>query len=309
MSLWIRISVKIPVIASLILLTTCILVVPAPASVVGETLVYSTDFSADPGWSTNNPATNYYDPAKGMFHYLMRDGSGAYVNVRVPYQGESFTLSFDILPERTDYQASVKFGLGDNDQVTVQRLTMFTEFQNSPYGRLIWIRSIDLQNQRREASSYYLSYGGPTVQFSDGTWYHVAMDYRTDLRSLTISVIRRNDSRSVWYYTLDNVAIFPTMNRIYLSKIGDSTNPNAVAEGYIDNVAFSIITPPATELQPGLQGTPGAPLSPGGTEGQTMTFGERVSATAKPVPIGIPVTIFALLVSLICAGAGRAWRR
>jgi hypothetical protein len=306
MCLWTRISVKIPIIASLILLATCILVIPAPASVVGETPVYSTDFSTDPGWSTNNPATNYYDPAKGMFHYLMRDGSGAYVNVKVPYHGESFTLSFDILPERTDFQASVKFGLGDNDQVTVQRLTMFTEFQNSPYGRLIWIRSIDLANQRREASSYYLSYGGPTVQFSDGTWYHVAMDYRTDLRSLTLSVIRRNDSQSVWYYTLDNVAIFPTMNRIYMSKIGDSTNPNAIAEGYLDNVAFSIISPPAPEQRPSQQFTPGTPASPAGTETQSMTFGERASATARPVPLGIPSTILALAASVTCAGIWRA---
>jgi hypothetical protein len=306
MSLWTRISGRIPVIASLILLATGIFVIPAPASVVGETLVYSTDFSTDPVWSTNNPATNYYDAEKGMFHYLMRDGSGAYVNVKVPYHGESFTLSFDILPERTDFQASVKFGLGDDDQVTVQRLTMFTEFQNSPYGRLIWIRSIDLANQRREASSYSLSYGGPTVQYSDGTWYHVAMDYRTDLRSLTLSVIRRNDSQSIWYYTLDNVAIFPTMNRIYLSKIGDSTNPNAIAEGYIDNVAFSIISPPGAEQQGNRQVTPGTPLSPASTEPQSMTPSGQASPAGNAVPLGIGSAILALAASVICAGIGRA---
>ena len=306
MSFWNRTSISIPIIASFILLTACMLVIPAPASVVGESLVYSTEFSTDPSWSTNNPATNYYDAEKGMFHYLMRDGSGAYVNVKVPYHGESFTLSFDILPERTDFQASVKFGLGDDDQVTVQRLTMFTEFQNSPYGRLIWIRSIDLANQRREASSYYLSYGGPTVQYSDGTWYHVAMDYRTDLRSLTLSVIRRNDSQSVWYYTLDNVAIFPTMNRIYLSKIGDSTNPNAIAEGYIDNVAFSIISPPGAEQQGNQQVTPGTPLSPAGTEPQSMTPSGQASPAGNAVPLGIGSAILALAASVICAGIGRA---
>jgi len=277
------------------------LITPAPASVVGETLVYSTDFSTDPGWSTNNPATNYYDAEKGMFHYLMRDGSGAYVNVRIPYYGESFTLSFDILPERTDFQASVKFGLGDNDQVTVQRLTMFAEFQNSPYGRLIWIRSIDLANQRREASSYYLSYGGPTAQFSDGTWYHVIMDYRTDLRSLTLSVTRRNDSQPVWHYTLDNVAIFPTMNRIYMSKIGDSTNPNAIAEGYLDNVAFSIISPPVSGQPAAPQVTSGTPGSPADTE-QRSSAPDQASPTAKPVPLGIGAAILALAAVVVCAG-------
>jgi hypothetical protein len=305
MSSGIRASFRRQILVYLILLALCILILPAPAYGAGESLVYSTDFSTDPGWSTNNPATNYYDAEKGMFHYLMRDGSGAYVNLRVPYHGESFSLSFDILPERTDFQSSVKFGLGDDDQVTVRRLTMFVEFQNSPYGRLIWIRSIDLDNQRREASSYYLSYGGPTVQFTDGTWYHVVMDYRVDLRSLTLSVTRRNDSQPVWHYTVDKVSIFPTMNRIYMSKIGDSTNPNAIAEGSIDNVAFSIISPPGTGQPGGQQSEPGTPLSPAGTGQHSMTPPEQASPTAKPVPLLIPSTLSALAVSIICAGIGR----
>jgi hypothetical protein len=300
-----RASTRRPILVYLILLALGILTLPAPAFGAGETLVYSTDLSTDPGWSTNNPATNYYDAEKGMFHYLMRDGSGAYVNVRIPYHGESFTLAFDILPERTDFQSSVKFGLGDDDQVTVQRLTMFAEFQNSPYGRLIWIRSIDLSNQRREASSYYLSYGGPTVQFTDGTWYHVAMDYRVDTRSLTLSVTRRNDSLPVWHYTLDTVSIFPTMNRIYMSKIGDSTNPNAIAEGYIDNVTFSVIGPAKTQQPAGQQSPLVTSQPPAGTEGQSMAPPEQTSPTAKPVPLRIPSTIGALAVFVICAGIGR----
>ena len=287
--------------AVLVLLACCVLVLPSQAAVVQGNLVYSTDFSTDPGWSTNNPATNYYDPAQKAFHYIMRDGSGAYVNVPVPYEGQSFTLAFDILPVRTDYQASVKFGLGDNDQVTQERLTMFTEFQNSPYGRLIWIRSIDLMNQRREASSYYLSYGGPTVQFSDGTWYHCVMDYRVETRSLTLSVIRRNDSAPVWQYTLDKVSIFPTMNRIYMSKIGDSTNPNAIAEGFIDNVAFSVFEPAATPGQGEQQASPATTSVPA-TTGQSP-------AMTTPAPLPVPVVLGAILLAVTGAGIRRQGRR
>jgi hypothetical protein len=186
---------------------------------------------------------------------------------------------------------------------------MFAEFENGPYGRLIWIRSIDLSNQRREASSYYLSYGGPTVQFLDGTWYHVIMDYRVDARTLTLSVTRRNDSMPVWQYTLGEVSIFPTMNRIYMSKIGDSTNPSAIAEGYVDNVAFSIITAPGTGQPAGQVSAPVTSPSPLGTELQSTAPPEQASATAKPVPLGIPSTILALAASLVCAGIGRAGRR
>jgi hypothetical protein len=258
--------------------------------------VYSTDFSTDPGWSTNNPGTNYWDRDRGMWHYLMRDGSGAYVNVKVPYHGESFTLSFDILPERTEYQSSVKFGLGDDDQVSVERLTMLTEFENGPHGRLIWIRSIDGQNQRREASSYYLSYGGPTVQFTDGIWYHVTMDYRLDTRSLTLSVTRRNDSRPIWHYSLDSLSVFPTMNRIYMSKIGDSANPSAIAEGYIDNVAFSLVFPEGVAQPPGSDSTP---LPSGPAQGKT---GESAASTLRPVSLSLLPVLCALAISVLSKG-------
>ena len=274
----------------LVLMACCALIIPTHAA--QAILVYSTDFSTDPHWATNNPATNYYDREKGMYHYLMQTGTNAFVNVLVPYSGESFTLSFDILPERTDYQASVNFGLGE-DQILNQRLTMFTEFENGSYGRIIWIRGIDLMNQRREASSYFLSYGGPTVQFSDGIWYHVVMDYRVESHSLSLSVSRRNDSRPVWDYTLDNMSDFPSMNRISMSKVGGAGNPSAIAEGYIDNVAFSIIVPTGTpqlgtEQQPALATSPPAGVpSP------------RIPLTALPV-------IGALIMAILCTRAVRA---
>jgi len=298
------------------LLAGCLLVPAARASVDAGTLVYSTDFTTDPHWSTNNPATNYWNSSLGMFHYLMRDGSGAYVNVKVPYHGESFTLAFDILPERTEYQSSVKFGLGDDDQVTQERLTMFTEFVNGPYGRLIWIRSINNLNERREASSYYLSYGGPTVQFSDGTWYHVVMDYRLETRSLTLSVTRRNDSSPVWQYSLTSLDTFPTMNRIYMSKIGDSTNPSAVAEGYIDNVSFRVFEESATPTEAGQAGqagqgsppaSPRAPANNGGTTG----FPAEIPSTARPVPVSPAMGLVAAALTILAMGIGarRAGKR
>ena len=95
------------------------------------------------------------------------------------------------------------------------------------------------------------------------------------------------------------------MNSIYMSKIGDSTNPNAIAEGSIDNVAFSIISPPGTGQPGGQQSEPGTPLSPAGTGQHSMTPPEQASPTAKPVPLLIPSTLSALAVSIICAGIGR----
>jgi hypothetical protein len=293
----------------LVLLASAALVLPARAAPSQEVPVYSTDFSTDPGWSTNNPATNYWDAGKGMFHYLMRDGSGTYVYREVPYGGEAFTLSFDILPERTDFQARVKFGLGDGDQVTVERLTMFTELEHGEYGRIFWIRSIDLQNQRREASSYFLSYYGPTVEFEDGVWYHMVMDYSPGTRSLSLSVYRRNDSRPVWHYTLDNVADFPTMDRISMSKIGDSRNPNAIAEGYIDNVAFSYRYPsetmaPATQQAPAVTSPP-----PAGTTVPVTSPPAGGTPASGQIPLTVLPVLAALALSILLAGAVRGRKK
>ena len=281
----------------LVLLASCALVFPAHAAQAIP--VYNTDFSIDPGWATNNPATNYWDAGKGMYHYFMQTGTNAFVNYPVPYNGESFTLSFDILPERTDYQASVNFGLGDSDQILNQYLTMFTEFENGPYGRIMWIRGIDLMDQRREASSYFLSYGGPTVQFSDGTWYHVVMDYREESHSLSLAVYRRNDSRLVWGYTLDSMSDFPTMNRISMTKIAAGGNPSAIAEGYIDNVAFSITVPTGTP-QPGNGQQPApATSTPGGVP---STGGPQAT---EPVPLTALPALGASALAILCARAAR----
>ncbi|MDD1669011.1 MAG: hypothetical protein LUO97_04330 [Methanomicrobiales archaeon] len=293
----------------LVLLASCAPVLLCPATAATAVPVYSTDFSTDPGWTTNNPVTNYYDADKGMFHYYMRSGTGAYVYAPVSYSGESYTLTYDILLERTDYQASVNFGLGDADMRTDQNLAMFTEFENGQYGRILWIRSVDLTNQRREASSYFLSYGGPTIQFADGIWYHVIMDYRLESRSLTLSVYQRNDSRIVWHYTLDEINIFPTMDRITMSKVGESGNPSAIAEGYIDNVAFSLNYPAETMAATGMEP---APVTTGTTAGTTvpatLSPAESIPAT-EPVPLTLVPVLAALALAAICAGIALTRKR
>jgi hypothetical protein len=95
------------------------------------------------------------------------------------------------------------------------------------------------------------------------------------------------------------------MDRIYMSKIGDSTNPNAIAEGYIDNVAFTLHFPPETTVT-GTTQVPAPPAtSPTGTIGGTLPSGER----REPIPLPLPVTFAALVVSLFCAGRARSRNR
>jgi len=232
------------------------LLILAPAAILATSaettaIVYSTDFSSDPGWVTNNPYTNHWDDASGMFHYFLRDSTNTFVYKKVPYAGESFRLEYDLFPQRTDFQASFRLGLGNRDMYINQGTTILSEFENGPYGNIMWLRVIDQSNQRREVSSYGSSggvYVGPSVRFSDGTPYHVIIEYNRDQKTASIAISFLDNGTLFWGYTLPDIRNLGPMDRIYLSTIGDFENPSAAAEGDIDNVAMRIIYPtPETE--------------------------------------------------------------
>jgi hypothetical protein len=240
-------------------------------------IAYSTDFSSDPGWVTNNPYTNHWDEAMGMYHYALRDSTNTFVYKKVPYTGESFRLEYDFYPSRTDFQSSFRLGLGNRDMSINQGTTIFSEFENGPYGRIMWLRAIDQQNQRREVSSYSQSYGGPSVRFEDATPYHVSISYDRERRSAGIAVSFLSNGTSLWGYTLSNVQALGPMDRIYLSTIGDFQNPSAVAEGNLDDVALRIIL------------SPGEPETPVSTAATTLVTGDGTPTVTRTLPVTTPV--------------------
>jgi hypothetical protein len=255
-----------------------------------STVIYSTDFSADPGWVTNNPYTNHWDEARGMFHYALRDSTNTFVYKKIPYMGESFQIEYNLFPLKTDFQSSFRLGLGNREMTINQGTTIFSEFENGPYGNLMWLRVIDQANQRREVSSYGQSYGGPSVRFSDGTPYHVAIGYSREDKSATIAISFLSNGTTLWGYTLSSISNLGPMDRIYLSTIGDFENPSAVAEGDIDNVEMRIIIPSSGT-------TASTPFPPTGTGGGTQT-----ATTSLPPPTSSPLpTMTSTPVSLLIA--------
>lgn len=273
-----------------------LLIIPASAQGTGV-VIYSTDFSSDPGWTTNNPYTNRWDSERGMFRYFLRDSTNTFVSKKIPYRGESFRMEFDVLPVRTEYQASFRLGLSDADMYINEETTIFSEFENSIYGNLLWVRTIDRTNQRREASSYFQSYGGPTVTFTDGYPYHVVLTYDRKNQQSGILVSFLENQSILWGYTLDNVRNLGSMDRIAISTIGDYTNPSSVAEGYLDNVMFRIY-PDAKETS---AMTP--PSTPATTPTVRTTLPVDTSLATPPTaePTEAPLPIFAGIAGL--AGA------
>ena len=282
-----------------IVLTLLILVSAAGLARAVETsiTIYSTDFSSDPDWVTNNPYTNHWDETMGMFRYALRDSTNTFVYKKVPYMGESFELEYDLLPLKTDFQSSFRLGLGDRDMYINQGTTFFSEFENGPYGNIMWLRVIDLQNQRREVSSYSQSYGGPSMRFSDGIPYHVSLEYNREHRTAGIGISFLSNGTSFWGNTLSSIATLGAMDRIYLSTIGDFENPSTVAEGYIDNVSMRLIFSSGTTESPTALSSP-TMVTGDGTPAVTLTL-----PTISPSPVmtqkGTPVPLFIALFALI----------
>ncbi len=264
-----------------------------------STTIYSSDFSSNPDWVTNNPYTNHWDAAMGMFHYALRDSTNTFAYKKIPYLGESFKLEYDLFPLKTDFQSSFRLGLGNRDMYINQGSTIFSEFENGPYGNILWLRIIDQQNQRREVSSYSQSYGGPSVRFSDGTPYHVILEYNREQKTAGIAISFLSNRTSLWGYTLSSISNLGSMDRIYLSTIGDFENPSAVAEGDIDNISMRLI------FSSGTTGSPTATSSPTVvTGGETPAVTPTLPTISQP-PVttrkSTPVPLFTALLAFIAA--------
>ena len=289
------------VLALLILVSGAGLVRSAETS----TTIYSTDFSSNPDWVTNNPYTNHWDETMGMFKYALRDYTSTFVYKKVLYTGESFALEYDLLPLKTDFQSSFRLGLGNRDMYINQGTTIFSEFENSPYGNIMWLRTIDQQNQRREVSSYSQSYGGPSMRFSDGTPYHISLGYDREHRTAGIAIRFLSNGTSLWGYTLSGISTLGGMDRIYLSTIGDFENPSAVADGYIDNVSMRLVLPSETTEPPTTTSSPTMGTGTGTPVVTptllTISTPPITSQTSTPVPFYIAIFAFIMAATLILA--------
>ena len=69
---------KIPLFCVSVLLIACTLVAMPVSAALEEVLVYSSDFSSDPGFTTNNPSRYYWDVANQTYHFETEGGTNGY---------------------------------------------------------------------------------------------------------------------------------------------------------------------------------------------------------------------------------------
>ena len=266
---------------------------PAASVSQEKVTIYATNFTTNPLWQTNNPSRYYWDPQKGMYHYLIQPGTGGYSFVPVNYNGESFTLEYDFYPVRTDKEMTFQFGLGSDEMDISRGTNVLSKFTNKKNGKLMWLQVITQSNKLAEVSSAHDSYGGPTTNFEDNQTYHVIVRYNKELMNADIKVSYKNNQTVVWGYYVTLGQELHTLNRLMISSIGMYGNTESVAEGFIDNVELSTmreVIPTPTTVVPVIT-TP-------------VTTATTMPTTTKPTPTKASGTPVPFLLALGIAGAG-----
>ncbi len=265
---------------------------PSPSASTEKVIIYSTNFTTNPLWQTNNPTRYYWDPSKEMYHYLIQPGTGGYAFVPLDYDEESFTLEYDFYPVRTDPELSFQFGMGSGEMDISRGTNVLSKFTNKKNGKLMWLQVITQNNNLAEVSSYHDSYGGPTTRFDDNETYHVILKYNKELMNADMKVSYKNNQTLVWGYFVSFGQELHTLNRLMISSIGIYGNTDTAAEGYIDNVNLytirDVIPTPLPTTAPVIT-TP-------------VTTATTAPVTTTPTPTKSPGTLVPFILALGIAG-------
>jgi len=218
-----------------------------------KVIIYQANFTTNPNWQTNNPSRYYWDAGKQMYHYLVQGGTGGYAFVPVNYDNGPFTLEYDWYPLRTDPDTSFQFGMGSQEMDITQGTNVLSRFPYKKYGKLMSLQVISSSNNKLEVNSAHESYNGPTINFDDNQSYHVMVRYSKDLQNADMKVSYLGNKTTVWSSYLNLGTELHTMNRLFISSVGDYSNLNGYSEGYIDSVTlyrFQDVTPAPTTVPP-----------------------------------------------------------
>jgi hypothetical protein len=256
-----------------------------------KVILYATNFTTNPSWQTNNPTRYYWDPQKGMYHYLLQPGTGGYSFIPVDYNEESFTYEYDFYPIRTDPELSFQFGMGSSEMDITRGTNVLSKFTNKKNGKLMWLQVITQNNNMAEVSSAHDSYGGPTTKFEDNETYHVIVRYNKELMNADIKISYKNNQTVAWGYYVNFAQELHTLNRLMITSIGLYGNTESVAEGYIDNVELSTLR----EVKPVPTTAPPVITTP-------VRTATTVPVTTTPTPTKAPVSPVTFILAAGIAG-------
>jgi hypothetical protein len=247
---------KSPLFCISILLLAAILIILPVSAAQEKVVIYSSDFSSDPGFITNNPSRYYWDVPNQHYHFETEGGTNGYAFIPVALGNDPFTLEYDINISSIEKDGAVRFGVTSTDMDISKAANVLGIFDNGQYGMLMGLQVIDQSNHKYETKSVYSSYCGhktdcDTKQYEENVTYHVEIKYNKELRQADIRVTDEKAGGLTWGFYVPLGQELQSLNRLAITTKGDYLLDNW-AVGYIDNVELAtyhdVIPTPETTI-------------------------------------------------------------
>src|SRR3989344_6172773 len=207
------------------------------------TTIYATDFSIDPGWTTDQPDNFYWDASQEALFVHSQNKGPAYVPNRHIYTPtaldptQPFLLSWDFKPTNTGENSWLPFGLFNASLSTATNTVHLAYHENGHrYGL------ITNHGYRRSVTVFYPDFA-PKV----GTWYHNVIRHILPNDNIPYGLvsydITERDTGKKVISLAPAVEINPfSVKMSYLGAINypyeNNSYPDAAYEGYIDNIVL-----------------------------------------------------------------------
>ncbi len=205
--------------------------------------VYQSDFSTEPGWTTNSPQNFYWNQADGTYYFKRTNGAEQYAYKTIPFDpGASYELEFDVYMMRCDWAASHFLGLGDSDMSIQTATTWLVSYHKVDQGQTATLIYYDSEG------GFYHPGGAQPAPFQLNTWYHNAAAYDRTAGTLSLRVTKVSDGSLVGEVELTSVGGFAGVDRLYMSSVTHVYATGAIAEGYIDNLVLREYSPAAEDI-------------------------------------------------------------
>jgi hypothetical protein len=197
-------------------------------------IIYSQDFSTDPGWITSIANQFFWDQSSGRYYAEIRPGGGqyAYVKIQQLSTNVSFKLQFDLTMVRQDYASGFSFGLSG------------PAFSFSTAGTTaIWAN----YGRGGGGSGATVGYKSDTIPFG---FFPGPYDFLTGLNTTYHNEITYNSQSQMLHWSvtagglllgdfssISEVGTFTGIDRILVENV----NSAGTSAGYLDNVVVSLL--------------------------------------------------------------------
>ena len=208
-------------------------------------LVYSQDFSSDPGFTSTAPTDVYWDPEAGNYYALIRDvasGKGYYVGYSPEFKmvNGDFKMTFDFTilhPNWGNYPQiralNTQIAEDPND------LRFRSGYYEPFYFAYVWADAAYKKFQlgsTRDNPYTFTRYVTDDKHPVAGVWYHVNISYNSDHKTADWTITRKDNSSL--FYSAHNLP-FPIsagFNRLYIGYITVPPKYGTTSDIRVDNI-------------------------------------------------------------------------